>query len=56
MSRIGGIKVIASSTVDCGFKPCSGQTKDYKIDICCLFAKLVSLRSKSKDWLALESG
>jgi hypothetical protein len=39
MSRIGGIKVIASSTVDCGFKPCSGQTKDYKIGICCFYAK-----------------
>ena len=29
-----------------------GQTKDYKIGICCFYAKLAALRRKSKDWLA----
>jgi hypothetical protein len=29
-----------------------GQTKDYKIGICCFSAKNVALRSKSKDGLA----
>jgi hypothetical protein len=33
---VGGImvSVLASSAVDGGFEPRSGQTKDYKIDIC----------------------
>jgi hypothetical protein len=30
----------------------SGQTKDYKIGICCFSSKHAALRSKSKDWLA----
>ena len=40
--RIGGVmvSVLASSAVDRGFEPRSGQTKDYKI------------RRKNKDWLA----
>jgi hypothetical protein len=42
----------ASSAVDRGFGPQLGQTKDYKIGICCFFAKQAALRSKSKDWLA----
>jgi len=29
-----------------------GQTKDYKVGICCFSAKHASLRSNSKDWLA----
>jgi hypothetical protein len=43
---IGGVmtSVLTSSTVDRGFEPSSGQTKDYKL----VFA---ALRSKSKDWL-----
>jgi hypothetical protein len=32
--------------------PQSGQTKDYKIGICCFSAKHAALRGKSKDWLA----
>jgi hypothetical protein len=32
--------------------PRSGQTKDYKIGICCFSAKHTILRRKSKDWLA----
>ena len=38
--------------VDRGFVPRSGQTKDYKIGICCFSAKHEAFRSKSKDWLA----
>ena len=41
----------ASSAVDRGFEPRSGQTKDYKIGICCFTAKHAALR-ESKDWLA----
>jgi hypothetical protein len=53
-NRIGGVmvSVLASSAVDRGFEPRSGQTKDYKIGICCFSAKHEALRSKSKDWLA----
>ena len=46
------ISVLAPSTVDRGFEPRLGQTKDYKIGICCFSAKHAALRSKSKDWLA----
>jgi hypothetical protein len=38
--------------VDRGFEPWSGQTKDYKIGICCFSAKHAALRRKNKDWLA----
>jgi hypothetical protein len=38
--------------VDRGYKPRSGQTKDYEIGICCFSAKYAALRRKSKDWLA----
>ena len=44
--------VLASSVVDRGFEPRSGQTKDYKIGICCFSVKHAALRRKSKDWLA----
>jgi hypothetical protein len=66
LNRIGGVmvSVLASSAVDRGFVPRSGQTKDYKykIGIYCFSAKHAALRRKSKDWLAwnhdnvLESG
>jgi hypothetical protein len=46
------VSVLASSVVDRGFEPRSGQTKDYKTGICCFSAKHAALRSKSKDWLA----
>jgi hypothetical protein len=54
LNCIGGVMVsmLASSAVDLGFEPWSGQTKDYKIDICCFSAKHTALRSKSKDWFA----
>jgi hypothetical protein len=43
--------VFASGAVDRGFEPRSGQTKDYKIGICCFSAKYTALKRKSKDWL-----
>jgi hypothetical protein len=46
------VSVFASSVVDRGFEPRTGQTKDYTIDICCFSAKHAALRRKSKDWLA----
>ena len=33
------VSVLASSAVDRGFEPQSGQTKVYKIGICCFSAK-----------------
>ena len=42
------VSVIASSAVDRGFETWLGQTKDYKISICCLSAKHAALRRKSK--------
>ena len=42
------VSVLASSAVDRVFEPQSGQTKDYKIGMCCFSA----LCRKSKDWLA----
>ena len=44
--------VLASSAVDRGFEPGSGQIKVNKIGICCFSAKHATLRTKSKDWLA----
>jgi hypothetical protein len=43
-NRIGGvmINVLASRVVDRGFETRSGQTKDYKIGICCFSAKHVA--------------
>jgi hypothetical protein len=54
MNRIGSVmvSVLASSAIDCGYEPRSGQTKEYKIGICCFSAKNAALRRKSKDWLA----
>jgi hypothetical protein len=39
------VSMLASSVVDRGFDPRSGQTKDYKIGICCFTAKHAVLRS-----------
>jgi hypothetical protein len=54
LNRISGVmvSVLASSVVDRGFESRSGQTKYYKIGICCFSAKHAALRRKSKDWLA----
>ena len=56
LNRIGGImvSVLPSSAIDCGFEPGLGQTKDYKIGICCFSAKHEALKRKSKDWSESE--
>jgi hypothetical protein len=46
------VSVLASSAVDRGFEPRLGQSKDYKIGICCFSTKHVALRRKIKDWVA----
>jgi hypothetical protein len=53
-NRIGSVmvSVLASSAINCGYEPRSGQTKEYKIGICCFSAKNASLKRKSNDWLA----
>jgi hypothetical protein len=54
INSIGSVMVsmVASSLVDCGFEPRSGQIKDYKMCICYFSAKYAALRRKSKDWVA----
>jgi hypothetical protein len=51
LNRIDGVivSVFASSAVDHGFEPRSGQIKSHKIGICCFFAKHAALKRKSKD-------
>ena len=44
--------VLDRSAIDRGFETRSGQTKDYKIGICCFSAKHAALRRENKDWLA----
>jgi len=44
-NHIGGVLVLPSCVVDCGFEPQSCKTTDCKI-------KQATLRRKSKDWLA----
>jgi len=46
------VSVLASSAVDRGFEPRSGQPKDYEIGICCFSGRHTALRRKSKDWSA----
>jgi hypothetical protein len=46
------VRVLVSSVVDRGFEPWSGQTKDYKIGMCCFSAKHAALGRQSKDWFA----
>jgi hypothetical protein len=57
VNRICGVMVsmLASSVVDRGLEPLSGQTKDYKIGICCFSAKHAALRRKSR-LVGSESG
>ena len=43
------VSVLAMSVINRGVEPSLGQTKDYKLGICCFSAKHVSL---SKDCLA----
>ena len=46
------VSVLSSSAIDRMLEFRSGQTKDYKIGICCFSAQHAALGSKSKDWLA----
>jgi hypothetical protein len=46
------VSVLNSSAIERGFEPRSGQSKDYKIGICCFSARYAALRRKNKDWLA----
>jgi predicted LPLAT superfamily acyltransferase len=46
------VSMLASSAVDRGFEPWSGQTKDYAIGICYFSVMHAALRKKSKDWFA----
>ena len=39
---------LQSSAVDRGFEPWLGQTKDYKIGICCFSAKHVALEKEQR--------
>jgi hypothetical protein len=43
------VSVLASSAVDRGFEPKSGQTKDYQIGIRFFSSKHAAFRRKSKD-------
>jgi hypothetical protein len=54
VNYIGGVTVIVlvSRGVDHGFKPQSGQIKDYTISIFWFSAKYAALRRKNRDWLA----
>ena len=50
------ISVLASSAVDRGFEPRSDQIKpkNYKIDICCFFAKHATLIRRKTGWLGIR--
>ena len=45
----GMVYMLSLTAVDRGFD--IGQTKDYKVGICCFSARHTVFRSKSKDWL-----
>jgi hypothetical protein len=55
VTRIGGVmvSVLTSSAVYRGFEPWLGQTKDYKIVVCCISAKHAALRNKDNvsEWV-----
>jgi hypothetical protein len=43
------VSVLILCLVDHGFQSQSGQTKDYKLGICCFSAKYTALKRKNKD-------
>ena len=47
------VSMLALNVVDRGFESQSGQTKDYKIGICCFSAKHAALRAKT-GWLGIR--
>ena len=53
-NHIGGVmvSVLALSAVDREFGPQPGKPKGYETGMCCFSAKYVTLRNKTKDWLA----
>ena len=53
-NHIGSVilNMLTLYAVDRGFKPWSGQTKNYEILICCFSAKHSVLKSKNKNRLA----
>ena len=55
MNRISDVMVsmLASSAVDRGFQSQLGQTKDYKIGICCFSAKHAGEKAKI-DWIGIR--
>jgi len=48
------VSVYTSNVIERGYEPRSGRTKDYNVNMCCFPTKHVALRSKIKDWLALN--
>ena len=49
------VSVLASSAVDQGFEPRSGQTKDYEIGICCFSGKHQHYGERAKiGWLGIR--
>ena len=46
--------MLASGVVDRQFKPRSGQTKDYKIGICCISAKQKKGVRAKTGWLGIR--
>ena len=46
------VSVLTLSAVDYVLDPRLGQTKNYKIGICCFSDNHTALRSNKKDWLA----
>ena len=42
------VSILTSNVVDRELEPRSGQTKDYKIVICCFFTKHAAVRRKNK--------
>jgi hypothetical protein len=58
LNHIDGVTVIVlgSSGVNRGFEPQLGQTKDYKIGICCFSAKHTALKKKEERLVGPESG
>ena len=52
-NRIGSVmvSVLTWSAVDCGFEPQSGQTKNYKIGICCFSANQAALTKEKEQRL-----
>jgi hypothetical protein len=46
---------LAANAVDRAFEHRSGETKDFKIGMCCFSAKHAALRKKSKDgWFGIR--